>query len=160
MLSWCSAIIPFNAGAQLHNSIDQLDTSFISTNFLYPHSYVLFQVPDPNSFDDTLNSRLSADLFNAFGNSQADSSLFYDQLHKMDTQMIEKHDEYGSIALAILDVVYNDFAHSALTDSLLFRIGNKFYDNPATLVSPYVGKGCIDIMGPCRLNKTGHMGMM
>ncbi len=140
MLFICTLLRSEIVHCQVQEPFDQLDLSGISSDFFWPQTFLDMRVPDPYSYTDTLNPFVAADLFVRFDIACLDSTVYISKVSKFRDNMVETSIESGAYPLAILDITYHDFVDSVFTDSLIYYIDGKYYDNPLRTESPYVEK--------------------
>jgi len=85
-------------------------------------------------------SNISGDMFLRFDRACLDSEAYIGSFSEFQNDLVKTASAHDAYPLAILDITYHDFKDSVLTDSLVYLIDDKYYDNPYRTESPYLEK--------------------
>ncbi len=123
--------------AQVREPFDQLNLNSITSDFFYPQTYKDIPIPDPHSFNDTLDYKIALRLMSYFDKACLNENNYFHDFSDFTHGIFQKAQADGIIPITILDITYHDFKDDALASNYFSFDGTKFYDLPNQADNPY-----------------------
>ncbi len=126
--------------AQVREPFNELNLTAVTSHFFYPQTFKDIPVPDPYSYDDTINANKALSLFSYFDKACLDEHAYIDDFSEFHRSMIRQAHADNFIPIAILDINYHDFIEGGLSNDFFSYDGTKLHDSPDQSINPYKQK--------------------
>jgi hypothetical protein len=126
---------------QLREPFTQLNVpSHVLNGFFFPQSHNTVKMPDPFSFQDTLNASQCAALFMSMGRASLDSTHVLTDFSGFRERKDSVAHSEGCYSIALMDLLYMDFYADALSGGMVYRQDGIFYHNQGCTQAPCLQK--------------------
>ena len=128
------------ANAQLRDPFTHLNLSSNTTGFFIPQSFNTVRMPDAHSDTTAIDASQCAALFMSMGRASLDSTHVLTDFSGFRERKDSVAHSAGCYSLALMDLRYDDFRSTALSDGSMYREDGHFYHAPGCSQSPCLEK--------------------
>jgi hypothetical protein len=140
-LIWAALCLIVNvANAQLRDPFTHLNLSSNTTGFFIPQSFNTVRMPDPYSDTTAIDASQCAALFMSMSRASLDSTHVLTDFSGFRERKDSVAHSAGCYSLALMDLRYDDFRSTALSDGSMYREEGQFYHAHGCSQSPCLEK--------------------
>ncbi len=126
--------------AQLRDPFTHLNLSSTTTGFFIPQSFNTVRMPDPHSDTTAIDASQCAALFMSMSRASLDSTHVLTDFSGFRERKDSVAHSTGCYSLALMDLRYDDFRSTALSDGSMYREEGQFYHAQGCSQSPCLEK--------------------